>query len=178
MTPVYYLMISALGLHRHNTISELSRVFLRSGCDLINSKVNIMGQELAGFFYLSGNWGAIAKLEAALPGLKKRLHLNLQTLRAQENSVQSPLITYNFQVVALDRKDTLNALAKFLQKLDISIEEINVQTYLTHTQTRMISMQLRMNIPTTAHIATLREKIMLYCDDNNLDGFIEPLRNH
>lgn len=177
MTPVYYLMISALGMNGTNTLSELSRTLHNCGCTLLNTKINALGNDLAAFFFVSGNWGAIAKMEAALPNLRKRLGLNIQARRSEESKKQVPEMPYSLQVVAIDRGGILTEITNFLEKSDVSIDEISVHTYATHTKTRMISLNLKISVPETQHLATLRDKIMGYCDDNNFDGFIEPLRN-
>ncbi len=179
MIPAYsYLILSALGLNQPDMIRELSRSCLQAGCNLLNTKINVLGEDIAAFFFLSGNWSAIAKMEAALPALRKQWNLDIQTRRTNDCTPTNPLMTYNIQIIAIDRMGMLSEVSHFLQDLLVSVEEISVQTYFSHTNTRMVSMHLRINVPTNVHLATLREKIMSYCDDNNFDGFIEPLRNH
>lgn len=172
-----YLIISAIGLNRSEVIQELARACLNCGCNLLNSKMNIFGQHLSIVLFLSGNWGAIAKMEAVLPSLEQKLGLAIQTSRTQDTHLTGKFMAYTIQVVAIDRPGILNNLTDFFQKSSIQIEEISAHTYLTNTGTRMASLHLKINVAETVHLATLREKFMSYCDDQNLDGFIEPLRS-
>lgn len=177
MIPVHnYLIVSALGIHRPETISELSRTCLLAGCNILNIKTHILGRDLAIMLYLAGNWGAIAKIEAILPSMEPRLGLAIQARRTNEASFTGQFMTYTIQVTAIDRNGILNGISDFLLKFATPIEEVSAHTYLTHTGTRMASLQLKIHVPENIHFATLREQFMSYCDDHNLDGFLEPAR--
>ncbi len=171
-----YLILSAIGLNRAEIISELSRICLQCGCNLLNTKSNVLGEDLAIVMFLSGNWGAIAKMETALPSLEQRLGLSIQARRTQEPSITGQSMPYSIQIVAIDRAGILNEIADFLLKEGVQIEELSSYTYIAHSGTRMASLHFKLNIPEKVHLATLREEFMTYCDDKNLEGFIEPLR--
>lgn len=172
-----YLILSALGPYQAEVMNELSRSCTQCGCNLLNVKTIVMGKEVALTLFLSGNWGAIAKMEAALPGLEQRLGLNLISRRTTELTHPEKTMTYTVQIAAIDKAGILNGLSDFLFRLAIPIEEMNAHTYIAPNGTRMASLTLKINIPETAHLATLREQFMNYCEDNNLDAFLEPIRH-
>jgi glycine cleavage system transcriptional repressor len=172
-----YLILSAIGLNRPDLISEISNTCLQCGCNLLNSKINLLGEDLAMVMFLSGNWGAIAKMETSLPSLEQRLGLSIQSRRTQESNVTGQSMPYTIQVIAIDRPGILTEISNFFMQLDVQIEEISSHTYVTHPGTRMASLHFKINIPEKVHLATLREDFMAYCDDKNLEGFIEPLRS-
>lgn len=178
VTPIHhYVTVSAIGENRSDTISELTRAGLQCGCNLLNAKINVFGHTLSLVLFLSGNWGAIAKLETLLPSLEQRLGLVLQARRTHLPETLGKFMAYTIQIVSIDRPGILSQLADFISGFLIQIEEVSTTTYITHTGTRMASLQLKINVPENLHLATLREKFMSYCDDHNLDGFIEPLRH-
>lgn len=175
-----YLIVSALGINRPHVVSELSRSCVQCGCNLLQARINTLGQEIAITLFISGNWGAIAKMEATLPILEQRLGLSIQARRTHEPTpIESTvkLITYSIQVTAIDKIGILNGLSEFLNQHSIPIEEISAHTYLTHTNTRMVSLHLKINVPDKVHLATLRDQLMTYCDEHNLDAFLDPLRH-
>lgn len=178
MIPAHnYLIVSAIGIDRPEVISELSRACLQCGCNLLTAKTNVLGHELAIILFLSGNWGAIAKLEATLPSLEQRLGLAIQARRTSEPTPNGQFMTYTIQISAIDRAGILNGIVDFLYRQTIPIEEVSVQTYVAHTGTRMASLHLKVHVPESIHLATLREQFMSYCDDQNLDAFLEPARH-
>ena len=172
-----YLIVSALGTNRPGILSELSRTYAQYGCNLLHAQINVLGQDLAGFFFLSGNWGAIAKLEAALKTLEQRLSLTIHSRRTQEYQAEHPLMTYTVQVIAVDRSGILNELLDLFQKEAAWVEEASAHTYPNSTGTTMLSIQLKIHLPTTVHLATLRDAFMNYCDQHNFEGFLDPARN-
>ena len=177
MVPVHnYLVVSVLGPHKAELISELSRTCSQCGCNLLNMHVNTLGTEFSAVLFLSGNWGAIVKAEAAITSLEQRLGLTILMHRTHDPVIVGQWMIYNLQLVAIDKPGILQGLAEFLLKEDIAIEEINAHTYFTQPGTRMVSMLLKIKVPEAQHLATLREKLMGYCDDNNLDAYIESWR--
>ncbi len=171
-----YLILSAIGSNRPDIISELSRACLQCGCNLLNTKINLLGEDLAIVMFLSGNWGAIAKMEDLLPSLEERFNFAIQSRRTQEPTAIGQSMPYNIQVVAIDRAGILTEIADFLLRQGVQTEELSSHTYVTHPGTRMAALHFKINIPEKVHLATLREEFMAYCDDKNLEGFIEPLR--
>jgi len=171
-----YLILSAIGLNRPDIISELSRACWQCGCNLLNTNSNLLGEDLAVVMFLSGNWGAIAKMETTLPSLEQKLGLSIQARRTQEPSVTGQSMPYTIQVIAIDRTGILTEISDFLLGHSVQTEELSSHTYVTHPGTRMASLHFKINIPEKVHLATLREEFIAYCDDKNLEGFIEPLR--
>lgn len=177
MASVYhYLIMTALGQQRPETLSEISRVCTQCGCNLLNIKINTHGNEIAMVLYLAGNWGAIAKIETAIPTLEQRLGLKLTAKRGTEAKQLGQAMVYSIQVTALDKPGIMQGLTSFFYQLSIPIEEISGHTYFTNTGTRMVSLSAKIYISDKVHLATLREQFMTHCDDNNLDAFLEPLR--
>ena len=178
MTPGHnYLIVSALGTHRAGIVSELSRTYAQYGCQILSAKINLLGQELAAFFLLAGNWGAIARLEAALPALEQKLSIALHSRRTQEVSSESALMSYTAHIIAVDRPGILNELMDLFQKETVLVEEVCTNTYINHSHTTMLNLQLKIHIPTSTHLANLRDTFMNYCDQHNFEGFLEPVRN-
>lgn len=171
-----YLIISVLGPNRPDLVSELTRACTQAGCNLLNINTQILGSELSATLFLSGNWGAIAKMETLIPSLEHRLEFSAMVRRTHEPVITGQWMLYNLQLVAIDRPGILQGLSDFLFKEEIPIEEINANTYQTQPGTRMVSMVLKIKVPETHHLATLREKLIGYCDDHNLDAFVESWR--
>ncbi len=172
-----YLIVSVVSPNHTDVISELSRASTQYGCNLLNIEVNTLGTELSAVFFLSGNWGAIAKMEAAIPALEQRLDLTTIVRRTSEPPLNGQWMSYSLQLVAIDRIGILNGLSDFLSKMSIPIEHVSAHTYTGPSNTQMVSMILKIKVSDKMHLASLREKLMSYCDDNNLDAFIEPARH-
>jgi len=172
-----FLIINAAGQYQSEILNELSRACTQCGCNILTSKMNVLGREIIITLFVSGNWGAIAKMEAALPSLEQRLGLTLMARRTSESLPNYNSMSYTIQVQAIDKPGILNGISELLHRLSIPIEEMSAHTYLSHTNTRMTSLTFKINVPEGTHLASLRERFMAYCDDQNLEVFLEPSRS-
>lgn len=173
-----YLIISAVGAYSPEIFQELTRACTQCGCNILNSKMNRLGQDISILLFVSGNWGAIAKTEATLPSLEQKLGLQIYIRRTQDQEQETKAMPYTIQVAAIDKMGILTGLCEFLCRSGIPIEEIAANSYASINGTRMANLTFRINIPENTHLATLREQFINYCDDNNLDAYLEPPRNY
>ena len=68
-------------------------------------------------------------------------------------------------------------LAQFFSPRGINIEEMVTNSYqAAQTGAPMYSVHIIVEIPADTHIATLREDFMDFCDAQNLDAVIEPVK--
>lgn len=175
--PLHHLVISALGPSHINIVEELARTAFQCSCHITDSRMSILGQEFAMIVLISGNWSSIAKLEAALPAFQDRLNIQLLVKRTQPRAVDIPLIPYSVQVISVDRAGILLEIAEFFATSGIMLEDLHTEHYLAQrTLTPMFALNMLVNIPEKTHLSSLRERFMLYCEDRNLDAFMEPLK--
>lgn len=172
-----YLVVTALGPDQPNIVNQLTQHLTNCGGNILNTRMTTLGNEFGIMLLLEGSWGAIAKIEASLPVLEKKLGVATTVRRTTPKQKLKKTIPYLVHAVTNDREGILNDLTQFFAKFDINIEDINVHTYLAHTGTRMTSMTLNVNISVNMHLPTLREKFMMYCDAINLDAGLEPYRD-
>jgi len=125
-----------------------------------------LGGRFALLMRVSGNWDALAKLEARLPAVGDELGLALTQQRTRPTRPEKPLIPYTVEVAALDQPGIVNSLANFFARLHINIEALDTETYpAPHTGAPMFAVHMTLGIPADAHIATLRGDFLDYCDD-------------
>ena len=172
-----FLVISALGEDRPGLVNELTRAILDSGCNIVDSRMTVLGGEFAIILLVSGNWSAIAKLESLREALEKRLVMTLTTKRTEPRVPGGNLLPYAVDVVSIDQPGIVHHLAEFFSARNINIENLDTSSYAAaHTGTPMFSVHITVGIPAELHIATLREQFMDFCDDLNLDAIMEPIK--
>lgn len=172
-----HLVISALGDDRPGIVNELAKICVDYQCNIVDSRMTVLGGEFAIIMLVSGSWDAVAKLENALPPITGKM--GLTTIIKQTRS-REPIksITYTVNVVALDHPGIVHEIAHFFSQRKINITDLETGTYSApHTGTRMFNINMSINIPAETHLATLREEFMVFCDDRNLDAVIEPIRS-
>jgi glycine cleavage system transcriptional repressor len=171
------LVISALGKDRPGIVDELTQPILEYGCNLMDSRMTVLGGEFAILLLVSGNWNTLARLEKTIPELEQRLGLTIICKRTEEKSSAAHLLPYAVEVVAMDHPGIVHHLAGFFSKRNINIEDMVTATYAAaHTGTPMFSVNMSVGIPSDIHIASLREEFMEFCDSMNLDAVLEPIK--
>ena len=174
-----YLVISALGEDRPGIVNDLSEQVLRSGANILDSRMTKLGGEFAVLMMVEGNWNAIAKLEHGLPGLQRPLQLTITTRRTRGEAQRAARqeMPYTVDVVSIDHPGIVNQLAGFFSKRNINIQDFYTDSYrAAHTGTRMFSVTMTIGIPDGINIARLRDEFLEFCDSLNLDAVLEPLK--
>ncbi|HEB94636.1 MAG TPA: glycine cleavage system protein R [Gammaproteobacteria bacterium] len=170
-----YLVITALGEDRPGIVGQLSEAVLDSGCNIIDSRMTVLGGEFAVILMAGGKWNELAKLEDTLPGLGKRLDLTLINKRTTDNNPATDLMPYTVEVITLDQPGIVYRLSSFFASRNINIQELNTIRYAAaHTGTSMFALSLTANVPASIHVATLRDEFLDFCEAQNMDATLEP----
>jgi glycine cleavage system transcriptional repressor len=172
-----FLVVSALGRDKPGIVDNLTAPVTELGCNIVDSRMTVLGGEFAILMMVEGNWSAIAKLEAQLPTFGKRLDLTIISRRTEERADDSGGLPYMVNVVALDHPGIVNQLAGFFSARNINIEDLFTESYrAAHTGTPMFSATITVNIPSTMQISRLRDEFLDFCDALNLDAVLEPVK--
>lgn len=171
------LVISALGHDRPGLVNELSKAILETGCNILDSRMTVLGGEFAVMLLVDGNWNTVAKLESVIAELGKKLDLAILSRRTEKRTGRPNELPYAVEAVSVDHPGIVNQIAGFFSSRNINIEDLRTDCYpAPHTGTPMFTVNLIVGVPADLHIGSLREQFMHFCDDLNLDAVIEPVK--
>lgn len=177
ITQDHYLILTAIGRDSSGTLAHLSKVFAKHQCDIIETKLQRVGQDLILLIALKGSWHAIAKLEAHLPTLEKRTHLSFQSKRTENPSILPEGLPYQAHIIGEDKPGILAALLQFFSKHHIDIDQFSAETFTPpKTRTSMCSLTMLVRIPIGSHLANVRDAFLTFCEEKNLDAMLDPLK--
>ena len=172
-----YLVVSSLGKDHPGIVNTLSQAILDSGCNILDSRMAVLGSEFAVIMLISGNWNAVAKLEDMLPRVAQKHDLNLASRRTQIRPPSAKVVPYAVEVVAMDHPGIVRDVADFFASRDINIEDLYTGSYQApHTGTPMFSLHMTVGVSAETSIATLRGEFMDFCDALNLDAMLAPVK--
>lgn len=172
-----YLLISAFGPQPESPLAAITRRIADCSCNLAEARVAALGQELSVQVLAVGSWDAIAKLETALAKLERGENLRIAHFRTGAKPVQNTLLPYVIEVIAADKPGILHQLAEFFSRRSISIEQLHSARYRAmQTGADMFSAQMTVGIPSSTHIAALRDDFLEFCDGLNLDAIMDPMK--
>ncbi len=171
------IVISAVGTDRTGVVQDLSKVVLSCGGNIEESRMTTLGSEFAMLLLVSGNWATLNKLEQGLNKLGDGKALTVSIRQTDAKMATGDRMPYAVDIVSLDQQGIVFNLANFFATHDIEIADVATRSYAAaHTGSPMFSVQMAINVPSTIHIAQLREEFMEICDRLNLDAILEPVK--
>ena len=172
-----FLLASALASPDQSPLLALCKRVADCGCNVAEALVAALGAELSVQVLAQGPWDAIAKLETALAKLDRNGEMRLVQFRTNAKQQQSSCLPYIVEVIASDKAGILFQLAEFFANRNISIEQLHSTRYQAmQTGADMFSAQITIGIPSTMHLAALRDDFLEFCDGLNLDAIMDPMK--
>ncbi|MCB1601613.1 MAG: ACT domain-containing protein [Lysobacterales bacterium] len=175
--PENHLLISAIAPNTVALLTFIGKRVLDAGCNLLEARVALLGQEVSVLLLASGSWDAIAKCESALGKVQRDDQMVLTMRRTSSRELTGSSLPYTVEVIAADRPGILYQLAEFFSRRGITVEALSSSRYrAAQTGAEMFSAQISIGIPAAAHISSLREDFLEFCDTLNLDAILEPIK--
>lgn len=83
----HYQVVTAIGTDRPGIVNEVTRHISGCGCNIVDSRLGIFGNEFTFIMLLSGDWNSMMKLEISLP--LRSLEWDLITMMKRTDRHQS-----------------------------------------------------------------------------------------
>ena len=171
------IVISAVGADRTGVVQDLTKVILACGGNIEESRMTTLGSEFAMLLLVSGSWHTLSRLEQGLEKLCENDQLSVSIRKTDVKPQKDNRMPYAVDVVALDQQGIVYNLAEFFSSRDIEIADVATRSYsAAHTGAPMFAVQMAVNVPSSIHIAQLREEFLEVCDRLNLDAILEPVK--
>lgn len=172
-----FLLINALGSSPTELASELCRVCLENRCNVISTRLSRHGDHAAMALQVAGSWDALARLEASVPALARRLHFSVNMVRSSIAEDRPDALPYVVYVSAAWRPDTLTELCSFFISQNIDIESISCDSFQApQSGALLLNATIVVTLPARVQISWLRDQFLDFADALNLDALIEPWR--
>lgn len=175
---IMQLVITVAGQDRLELIEELTRAIKECKCNILESRMTELGSEFGAHLLVDGNWNHIVKLESALDAMGARNRLKVHTLRAKEGQPEGEnVIPYGVDIFAGDHIDNIHELAAFFTKRGIKILDVSTSRYpAPYSNTPLLVARMIVKIPVGVRIVSLRDEFLEFCDQQNLDAILEPVK--
>lgn len=171
------LSLTLLGEHHPNLIPDLSALITELNCNIDECRVNLLGDTLAGLMLISGHWGDIAKLEAAIPKFEKSHNMVFTLRRTQHVEYAEPMFPYLIHIIAMDKPGIIQHVSTYFESEGIHVSNISCEQYSTqHTETDMTSLCFTINVPKAITLSEFRDRFITFCDELNIDAMMEPCK--
>lgn len=140
------LVLTAIGEDRPGIVSELTKLVSDCHCNIIDSRIAILGNEFTFIMLLSGDMAALCRVEHLLP--LKGMEMGLLTMmkRTSQHIPGEYSAGYTLEYHGVDTPGTLSKFTGFFAKQNISICSLKSDTYEENEQL-MMRCEIEVNIP-------------------------------
>lgn len=167
------LLITSIGHSDNNLINELAKIAGIHDCLIDYSHLCTLGTDNSVTLQVTGNWSSIGKVESALPILAKRLNIEIIYKRNHLEKINRYHLPYLIEIIAVDQPGIIFEIVEFFNSLEVHVERMESSSK-THQQTPILRVSMEIDIPAENNIADVREQFLIFCDELNLDGTMEP----
>jgi glycine cleavage system transcriptional repressor len=171
------LVISAIGTYQPETLSRLTKTIRDCGANILDCRMELLGNEASITILLTGSWDAIAKIEGLDKKLEKELSVRLYIKRTEIRVPEKQRVPYSIEIVSGYKNGVINEVTEFLNKNEIHICEFYTNSYQNpYTDMTLLSIHMTVSIPSDSSITMVRSEFLEFCDRLNLDAIMEPVK--
>lgn len=169
------LVLTAIGEDRSGIVSELTQLVSDCHCNIIDSRIAILGNEFTFIMLLSGDMSAISRVEHTLP--VKGMELGLLTMMKRTSAHQQSDFSagYTLEYHGIDTPGTLSKVTRFFAEQSISICSLKSDTFELDNNMHM-RCELEINIPTTVDVDAFKIKFEDLSRVLNVDYVLRRIR--
>lgn len=173
-----FLVLQAFGTDKPGALESLSKVCAQAGCQILDSRWVVLGDTFSFGALLRGSWSAVAKLEAGLPKLEKKLNSSIIFRRTEPTAHTTKALPYAIEVISAERPGVIQDVTSFLVSQKIGIVDMQSETYAApRTTLPMLLLKMTVSIPAKRSISLFRDDFFTYCEEHQLDATMEPYKH-
>lgn len=122
------LVVTAIGEDRPGIVSELTQIVSATQCNIIDSRIAILGNEFTFIMLLAGDMSAISRIEHMIPERSVELGLSTMTKRTSRHSDTEYCAGYLLEYHGQDVPGTICKVTKILADHKVSIASLKADS--------------------------------------------------
>ncbi|MCV2884049.1 glycine cleavage system transcriptional repressor [Aestuariibacter sp. AA17] len=169
----HQLIVTILGSDRVGILSALASAVSEAGCNILDSRQAIYGQDFSLTMILEGTQSSITKAELKLPMVCQQLDLLSMMKRTQKHSKQNLKHMVDIKLSGVDTVGVMQKVTSFLAQFDIAVNAFRQKTY-TNKETQQEMMQCKMvaSVPDGIELTDVNLAFQTLLDALGLQGQI------
>jgi len=109
----HYLVVTAIGTDRPGIVNEVTRHVSGCGCNIVDSRLGIFGNEFTFIMLLSGDWNSMMQLEISLPLRSQEWDLITMMKRTERHHSLQYDISASAEVLIRDQPGIVSQCTQF-----------------------------------------------------------------
>ena len=171
----HQIVLTAIGEDRPGIVSELTQLVSDCHCNIIDSRIAILGCEFTFIMLLQGDMSAISRIEHVLPTKAMELGLLTMMKRTTSHTPSEFCAGYTLEYTGIDTPGTLSKVTRFFADNHISICSLKSDTFNEETDTKM-RCEVEFNIPIDVDIDKFKISFDSLSHTLNVDYIFKRIR--
>ena len=169
-------VLTAIGPDRPGLVKEISSILHRTGANIEDSRMAVLGGEFAMLVLCSGGADVLERAAAESRRVGKELGLEIQLRDTSHKPAERNLLSYRLRVSGLDHPGIVEAVTSVLAKREVNVASL--ETSIVHqplTGTPTFVLESLVHVPSTVALAELRRDLTRVSENENLDLIFEAV---
>ncbi|ESP93882.1 MULTISPECIES: glycine cleavage system protein R [Pseudoalteromonas] len=171
----HQLVLTAIGEDRSGIVSELTQLVSECNCNIIDSRIAILGNEFTFIMLLAGDMAAISRVEHTLPVKSMELGLLTMMKRTSSHTESDYSAGYTLEYTGIDTQGTLSRVTRFFAEQNISICSLKSDTFEEDKQLHMRCV-LEFNTPSELNFDQFKVKFEELSSISNVQYVFRRIR--
>ena len=124
----HYLVVTAIGTDRPGIVNEVTRHVSGCGCNIVDSRLGIFGNEFTFIMLLSGDWNSLMQLEISLPLRSQEWDLITMMKRTERHHSLQYDISASAEVLIRDQPGIVSQCTQFFSDQGWDIHALRSET--------------------------------------------------
>ncbi len=169
------LIVTIIGSDQVGILSALSNAVSQSGCNILDSRQAIYGQDLSLTMIIEGESNAITKAELQLPVVCQQYDLLSIMKRTSQHHKQDLAVLADVEFAGLDAIGIIHKITTFFGSHNISISAFRQNIFIEKSsQAKMLKGKMVVSLPQDTDVQSITIAFEHYLDELDLLGTISP----
>ena len=167
-------LVTAVGEDKPGLVAALSAFVAKSGCNIEDSRMAILGSEFAMHLLVAGESAALSTLLEGLNQSASAVGLAV-TVRKTQARKQAGVVPYELTAYSMDHPGIVQRVTELLAERKVNIRGLETRlTNAPHTGQALFSLHALVDVPATEKVAELRKALADLGASENIDVELKP----
>ncbi|MGF1719738.1 glycine cleavage system protein R [Vibrio kyushuensis] len=175
-----HLVITAVGTDRPGVSNQVVHLVTQSGCNIIDSRIALFGNEFTLIMLISGNANSITRVETTLPLLGQEHDLITMMKRTSTHAEVDHAYTLEVFIESDDRMGLTEEFTQFFADRNIGLASLSAQTINKSKVERdsdQFHIALTAAVDSQCNLMQLQEEFTLFCQSHSVQGSLNFIKN-
>ncbi|KGY11835.1 glycine cleavage system protein R [Vibrio tubiashii] len=175
-----HLVITAVGTDRPGVCNQVVHLVTQSGCNIVDSRIALFGNEFTLIMLLTGNNAAITRVETTLPLLGQEHDLITIMKRTSSHSYIDNAYTLEVFVESDDKPGLTEKFTNFFAEKNIGLSSLSAQTInkdKIDAEQDQFHIAISASVDSDCNLMQLQEEFDAICQKLAVQGSLNFLKN-